>query len=227
MTSEVLTSADAPADEPEMATRHSSVLVWIGLFGLLAVILGALSGLVWVWATHRPAYLVRDDGTAEMTERGITEFFAAEASFVGLGLFVGVVLGVVAWAWLRPTGWRMPVIAGAGAVLSSLVCWWLGTQVGPGPLKDRLPLAKAGELVPIQHELHAWSALAVWPFAAMLPILVLAALVRDPELPPEPTRAGTTGSSAPVPRSPEPVASTIASPAAAGEPAPPVPGSAR
>ena len=52
-------------------------------FVALGVGLGALAGVVWWAVVDLPAYVVRPDGGAGITERGLSEFVAGDAWVCG------------------------------------------------------------------------------------------------------------------------------------------------
>jgi len=147
----------------------------------LAAGLGAGAGVVWEAVVDLPAYVVGDDGSAGLAERALTEVIGADAWFTLLGLLVGVGLGVLAWFRLRGLGWPLVGVVVMAAVGAGLLCWWVGQELGPGPLEPRLAAARPGDAVPIELTLRARAALLVWPLAAVAPVLLGATLGRDPE----------------------------------------------
>lgn len=161
---------------------------WVALYAGMCAMSGLLAGLFWVGVVRLPTFTIRPDGRAIIGERGLAAFFATDSWFIVAGVIVGMGLGWLAWRWFRPLGWATSVIAGIGALLAAVVCWGFGTLLGPGPLDERMAAAKPGSTVPIAFELSAHSALAAWPFAAMIPLLVLASVVADPDDPPRERR---------------------------------------
>jgi hypothetical protein len=75
------------------------------------------------------------------------------------------------------------VLAVAAGLLAGLVCWKVGELIGPGSFDERLAKAQPGDLVPIALQLRSWSALAVWGFAAVTPVLLASSLGPDEEDP--------------------------------------------
>lgn len=163
--------------------RRAEIVRWLGIYSLLVIMAGVLGGILWSPIAGRPEWVMQDNGSAVIAERGMAAYFAMDAWFVLIGLVVGVGLGAVAFRWFRPLGWFVTVIAAAGAVVSSGAALAVGWLLGPGPLDARLAVAQKGDHVPIDFQLHAWSAIAVWPFAAMIPILILASVLADPQDP--------------------------------------------
>ena len=172
----VLAETPTPA-APTRRLRDAVGFVALGLG------LGALAGVVWWLAADLPAYLVNQDGEAATTERDLTRFIAADAWFALLGAVVGVALGVVGWLRLRSIGWPVALLVVFTAVVAALVCWLVGHQLGPDNFARRLTAAPAGARVPIELTLRTKTSLLVWPFLAVLPVLLGSSLGRDEEEP--------------------------------------------
>ncbi len=174
------------------------VVPWIGLLAVLAVIVGGLTAVFWAGIVDLPAYRIRGDGSATVSERALTEFIAADAWYVVCGAAVGLGLGIVAWKWFKPLGWPAALLAAGSGLLAGIVCWQFGELLGPpgGSFEERLANAEPGELVPIALTLRSLSAPAVWAFAAVTPVLLAASLGPE-ESQPQPRRQLTEpGSSA-------------------------------
>ncbi len=172
--------------EPE-TWPASEVLPWVGLLAALAVVVGGLSAVFWVNVVDLPTYRILADGSATVSERALTQFVAADAWFVICGAMVGLGLGVVTWRWFKPMGWPTALLAAGAGLLAAVVCWLLGQLLGPGSFEDRLATAAPDDLVPISLQLRSLSALAVWPFAAVAPVLLASALGPE-EVTPRPRR---------------------------------------
>jgi hypothetical protein len=69
------------------------------------------------------------------------------------------------------------------AVASALTCWLVGYRLGPGDFSARLAAAQPGQLVPIPLTLRARASLLVWPFFAIIPVLLGSSIGRDEEEP--------------------------------------------
>ncbi|MFZ1411036.1 MAG: hypothetical protein WAS07_06245 [Micropruina sp.] len=174
-------------------SERRATLTRLALVGTLAVALGLFAATIWRAFVTLPNYVVQADGSATITERGLTEIFASDAWFTACGAVVGLVLGLVVWKLLGSLGWLSAVVAVAAGLLSGAVCWQLGPLLGPGNFDERLAAARPGDLVPIAFELHAVSALAAWGFSAVTPILLGSALGPDESLPREPRRRRIPG----------------------------------
>jgi hypothetical protein len=175
-----------------MVTSHR-VVSWVGILAGLAVVVGALSALLWARVVRLPAYVVDADHFASISERGHAEVIAADAWFVVIGLAAGLLLGALAWSWFRNLGWPVALIATGAGLLAGLVCWGVGQLLGPGPFDVRLAQAQPGDSVVIAFALHAPAALAAWGLAAVAPSMFLAALgPEQPNLQAQPGPRGRT-----------------------------------
>ncbi len=143
--------------------------------------LGAAAGWVWEALVELPSYTVASDGRAATTERALTAVFGSDAWFCLLGAVVGPVLGVVGWRRLRDLGWPLVLLVMVAAVAAGLLAWWVGTALGPGPFNPRLAQAEPGAAVPVALELRAPGSLLVWPFLAVVPVLLGSSLGSDEE----------------------------------------------
>jgi len=152
-------------------------------FAALGLGLGAVAGVGWSAAVDVPAYLVNPDGSASIGERGLAQFVAGDAWFCAIGLLVGVGLGLVAWRALSGLGWPLVLLVAVVAVLSALVCWYVGHRLGPEDFVGRLAAAQPGDLVPIELTLRARASLLTWPFVAIVPVLLGSSLGSDREEP--------------------------------------------
>lgn len=165
----------------------SACLVALGLG------LGALGGVVWQAVTDLPTYLIGPDGEATTTERGLAATIGTDAWFAVIGAVVGLVVGTVGWRRLRDVGWPVVLLGTGSAVLAALLCWAVGRALGPGEFTSRLAVARPGDRVPIELTLQARASLLVWPFFAVIPILLGSSLGRDDEDPRPPGRAASAG----------------------------------
>ena len=163
------------------AAEQSQVLAWAGLLAGLSLVVGGLAAVFWSAVVRLPAYRILSDGSATMAERGITEIVAADAWFVITGALVGLGLGLVTWKWFRLLGWPSALLAVGAGLLAGVVCWQVGQLLGPGSFPERLAAATPGEFVPLSLELRSVSALAVWGFAAITPVLLASSLGPDDE----------------------------------------------
>jgi hypothetical protein len=152
-------------------------------FSVLVLGVGALAGVVWWAMVEPPAYRVNPDGGASISERGLTEFLGGDAYFCAIGLVVGIAVGIGAWRWFDQIGWPLVLLVCGLAFLAGLTCWFVGYRLSPGEFSARLAAAQPGDLVPIDLTLRARASLLVWPFCAVIPVLLGSSLGRDDEEP--------------------------------------------
>jgi hypothetical protein len=158
--------------------------VRLGSLSALGLGLGASAGVAWWAIATPPAYRVNTEGRASTTERGLASFIGGDAWFVALGLVVGVALGWLAWRRFRGLGWPIVPVVLVVALAAELVCWFVGSHLGPGDFNTRLAAAKPGDIVPIELTLRTGAAaLLSWPFFAVVPVLLGSSLGRDDEEP--------------------------------------------
>lgn len=173
------------ADEPRGEVRGRPVKqplgLWLGILGVITVLGGAAAGVLWWLAVPLTTYSVNADGGAVTTERGLADYVAGDAWFAVIGLALGLVFGLLVWRWFGGLGWPVMVIGVVGAVVMALSCWQMGWWLGPGPFEPRLAAATPGMVLPIELTVRAHAAILVWPFGAVLPIMLLSSLLRDPE----------------------------------------------
>lgn len=164
---------------PRQLKWASSPAQAMAIFLVSCALLGALLAPVWHVLAPSPTYVVGADGSATIKERALTEFFATDAWYTVLGLVAGIVVGLVAWLVFRDLGWPVIMLAIVGASVAGLACWLLGTVIGPMNFAARVAAAQPGEHVPIDFALRSTTALIVWPFAALAPVLFGAAFARE------------------------------------------------
>jgi fumarate reductase subunit C len=153
----------------------------VGAFAVLGIGAGVLAGVVWWAMVDLPLYRIQPDSSATTGERDLTEFIAGDAWFCLIGVVVGLGLGVVGWRYLRSLGWPLVVIVVVVALGAALLCWAVGYQLGPGEFERRLATARPGALVPIDLTVRAYASLVVWPFLAVVPVLLGSSLSPDAE----------------------------------------------
>jgi len=169
---------------PAPAPSRSGVAAWGALLAGLSVVVGALSAVFWSGVVDLPSYSIQNDGHAVISETELTQVVASDVWFAITGILVGAGLGLVTWRWFKTLGWPVALLAIGAALVAGVVCWRLGELIGPSDFAARLADAQPGDLVPMSLQLHSLSALAIWAFAAVTPVLLISSLGRDEEDPP-------------------------------------------
>jgi hypothetical protein len=172
-------SSGAPSSGQPVRPARGALLRFLAF----ALGLGAVVGVLWWQVVDLPAYLVGPDGGASTSERGLTGFVAGDAWFTLLGALAGLLLGWLGWAKLKNLGWPLVLVVVLAAVAAALVCWLVGYLLGPGNFNARLAQARPGDEVLIQLTIRARASLLVWPFVAIIPVLLGSSLGRDDEEP--------------------------------------------
>ncbi|GAB2495944.1 hypothetical protein GCM10027030_31710 [Luteococcus sediminum] len=174
---------DAYARAPRSTGLFARPLVRsLAVFWLLSMLAGGVGGALWNLVVPLPSYHVDANGNATTSERGLALVFASDAVFCLVGAVVGLGIGLCAWRWFRRLGWPVCLVAMGGGLLGALLCWWVGTLMGPHDFAARIAQAGAGAVVPIDFQLHSLVALLVWPFFAIIPVLFASAMSRDEDL---------------------------------------------
>ncbi len=182
--SRVLSSPDpSDASAGSRGTGRAAVVLRAVLFLLAACGLGALAGVVWWAVVDLPVFVVGPNGGASTSQQGLTQYVAGDAWFSLIGFVVGLGIGFAAWRVFRRIGWPVVPLVIVASVAAALLCWWVGWELGPGPFPPRLAEAQDGASVPIELTVRARVAVLVWPFAAVMVVLLGASLGRDDEEP--------------------------------------------
>lgn len=151
------------------------------VFVAASVLVGGAGAQLWAMTAPRPIYVIQEDLTALISERGQAAIIGADASFTLITAVIGFAVGLAGWFVLYRRGWL--VIAGAlvAAVAATLMTWQLGLIVGVNDFAERLATASPGDVVSVDLELRSLAALMVAPFAAITPVMLLAAFWPEPQ----------------------------------------------
>jgi len=115
-------------EEQQQATEpaDSPVAMWIAILAGMSLVIGGLSAVFWATVVDLPTYRILPDGSATISERGITEIVASDVWFVITGALVGAGLGLVTWKWFRTLGWPTALLAAGSGLMAGIVCWQVG-----------------------------------------------------------------------------------------------------
>lgn len=168
---------------------------WWGTFnrGVLTLVLagaatGGVAGVVWKLIVTLPYYSLSAEREATTTERMLTDFVAPDAWFSVIAVVGGLGIGLLGLRFVR-LGWPAVVAVFLASTGAALVCWGVGVLMGPNEFAQRLAAAMPGDQVPIDFTLHAPVAVALWPIAAIVPLLLWSSLAPEAEADPDPSQA--------------------------------------
>ena len=168
-------------DAASLSWQALSDMRWrVSVFLLSCLGVGVVAGIIWAFFAIRPEYELTDDLEASMGERELADIFAGDALFTLLLAAVGLAIGVACWILFQRNGWLVCALAVLGAGVAALIAWQVGLLVTPDDFDVRLASAVGGEGVPIDLQLRSTAALLVAPFAAITPVMLLAAFAPEP-----------------------------------------------
>ncbi len=159
--------------------RWESLGLRAGAHLVACLAVGVLAGVVWAALSPRAEYELDEHLHATLSERAHAEVIGGDATFVIVTAAVGLLLGLLTWAWFHQRGRVVVGLTVLGSVLMTLGVWQTGQLIGGSGLTERLAAASPGDLVQMDLELRALGALAVGPFAAITPIMLLSAFLPE------------------------------------------------
>ena len=162
-----------------------AVAVWFTVPLAASALLGLLAGFIWGKVSPRAVLQEVGTGTAQLVNAETSAFIVADAWFCLISAVAGLITGLLGWRFLlapgaRRTGGlaaraiRAACAAGliVGAVAGAFVMLWLGERIGLSGYDHHLAGSADGTLFPASLSLGAKSALAFWPMATSIVILV-------------------------------------------------------
>ncbi|MEV4637224.1 hypothetical protein AB0J80_07715 [Actinoplanes sp. NPDC049548] len=159
-----------------------AVIVTISIIAAMAVA-GAPLGLLWSWLAPSVPVVNAGQNGIVVNDPSPEEYIAADGWFTLIGFAFGLVAAIVAWLVLRRD--RGPaVLLGVtlGGLASALTMWVTGRSVGLGAWHDWQETSAAGASYSKPPDLHAYGALLVAAFAAVIVTTLLAGWSNDPDL---------------------------------------------
>jgi len=139
--------------------RRAAVIAAIALSGLPAAVL-------WWWLAEPARWRATERGLV-LTEQQATGAFQVVAMFTIIGAVLGLVAGVVTWWLTSPARWQTPVALGLAAAIAAVLCWRVGTWIGPGPVREAAGL-DPGDTVEAPLAVDSVVPFLVWPLVAVL-----------------------------------------------------------
>ena len=179
------------ASQPQLsslaATRPSarSAVGWSAAALAGSVLLGLLGGLIWEQVAPRATLQEISAGTAVLANAETRAYITADAWFCGVAVVAGLLTGVLGyrfWVSVRTGAARALVVSCLilGGLAGALVMAWIGEQIGRSGYDHHLASSPDGTLFPDALALGAKSALAFWPMATAIVLLVAEWATRTP-----------------------------------------------
>jgi hypothetical protein len=156
----------------------------LGPAGLLVAALAVAGfpvGLLWWALAPRADFRITADGPTPIGNPSAELLAADDAVFVLLLAAVGLLAGVLAWAFLRRRrGVAVLIALALGSSATAGIAWQLGQLLGPAPTPAEL--SDVGARVTTSLTLGSLPALAAGPFCAVLAYLVATLFTRRDDL---------------------------------------------
>ncbi|HSK25455.1 MAG TPA: hypothetical protein VK894_00915 [Jiangellales bacterium] len=175
---------------------------------LLSSLVAAVAlGATWSAVVPDVVVTVGADGDPRLGSGAASGVFGFDAWFLVLGAACGLLLGPVLFVRHR----RYPVVVVVSlvvaGVLGSLLAWWVGTALGPGPTAERAAGLTEGATLLLEPGLEAYGVLLAWPIAGLVAVLVVSAWLddRSPLAAATPRVSSPDGEPAPADRGPQQV----------------------
>ncbi|GAB2871156.1 ABC transporter permease [Streptomyces mayteni] len=176
-------AAPQPAAPAEPAGRHWGREIRLALLVALpvAALAGPLLGFLWLWRAPRVP-LVASGNDVILADPEGQQAFAADGTFLLIGLAVGAVAGLLVFLLRRRDGVASVLGLAAGALGGSFVAWRIGVWLGPQQDLAAHARAAGSAVFDAPLDLGARGVLLGLPFAAIgVHLLCMAAWgPRDP-----------------------------------------------
>jgi hypothetical protein len=154
-----------------------SAVAWCAAALAGSAALGLPGGLIWEQVAPRAMLQEISAGTAQLVNAETRAFITADVWFCVIALVAGLLTGVLGYRFAvsaRSGTARALTVACLilGALAGALVMLWLGEQLGQSGYEQHLAASPDGTLFPSTLALGAKSALAFWPMATAVILLV-------------------------------------------------------
>ncbi|MEO6470691.1 MAG: hypothetical protein ABIR57_02540 [Aeromicrobium sp.] len=146
----------------------SAVIKWVGAM----LILGAASGLVWLWLAEPAEYKVTPQG-AILDEQGAKGRFGVIVTFVVIGMIAALLWGLLAGMQLSDRGWVMVPVFALASAAAGLIAWRVGVVLGP-PDPATVRDTTIGHKIPQRLAIDTASPFLVWPIFALMGLFIAA-----------------------------------------------------
>ena len=179
------------APVPHQPGLDARAVAWAVALLAGSVLLGLLGGLIWGEFAPRVLFQEVSAGTAGVVSDEPGAYFGADVWFCGIALAAGLLTGVLGYLFgVAPrTGPARPLAAAAlilGALGGGLVMMWLGGQIGLSAFYHQLASSPDGTQFSSSLALGSKSALALWPLATSVVVVIAEWVSRAPSASPGP-----------------------------------------
>jgi hypothetical protein len=144
-----------------------------GVVALGAAVLGVPVGAIWAALAPHSSVTVTIEG-AVIADHRQEAFIGADATFAGIAVVTGLLLGIAAYLWRRRRGPWMAIGLAVGGIAGSLVAWWVGHRFGLSDYRALIAQEPGGPPFDRPVDLDATGALFLQPLVAVI-VYVLAA----------------------------------------------------
>jgi hypothetical protein len=151
------TRTDAPA------TRRVLVPV------LATVVLGIVTGLVWLWLAEPAQWEARESGIV-MTEAASKGQFSVIVVFVIVGAVASLGCGWVLARVLPDLGWMLAPCVVLMTAVAALIAWRVGVELGPQP-PGTIAGVEVGDRLPAELAVDAVAPFLVWPIFGLIGLM--------------------------------------------------------
>jgi len=154
-----------------------SAVAWCAAALAGGAVLGLLGGLIWEQVAPRATLQEIGEGTATLVNAETRAFITADVWFCAIAVVAGLLTGVLGYRFCvsRRTGAARALAVSClilGGLAGALIMLWLGERIGQSGYDKHLASSPNGTLFPATLALGAKSALAFWPMATAIVVLV-------------------------------------------------------
>jgi hypothetical protein len=165
--------------QPTPASDLFDVLRVTGQLALIALVLGLVVGVVWVWVAPDVLLRAGTDG-AYLDELEGGRVFARNGWFAVLAGAAGVIVALLGWVRHRHTPVPLVIGLAISGLLGSIVAWRLGVAVGPESLAVQQETLGGDQPLQAPLRIDAPGVLLAWSVLSIATVFVLALFQRHP-----------------------------------------------
>ena len=173
-----------PPPEPSRPGRgFGRTAAVAGLITAAMAVAGAPLGLLWSWLAPSVPVVNAGANGIVVNDPSPEEYIAADGWFTLIGFGFGLVAAVVVWLLLRrDRGPALLLGVAFGGLATAATMWAVGRLIGLSAWNEWQQQSAAGDTYSRPPDLHAYGALLVVAFAAVIVTTLLAGWSNDPDL---------------------------------------------